>query len=184
VKPPVWLLDIDGVLNAMSTNLATHVWRQEDWVIGEAQGGNNIWKIAVRRQVCDFIREVHEKDLAEIRWHSTWQHQAENVAKLLDLPTFPVHPAPEFRHGHWASSSFDGTWWKLAGAERVLLEEDRPLVWTDDDIDYYLEDAKLTSLREFSQALLVCPDHKCGLVQKELDKIRKFLESFQTSQED
>lgn len=180
---PVWLLDIDGVLNAFSRDLATHVWPEDAWIVGEAEGGTNMWRMAIGRPVRDFILEVHEQGLAEVRWHSTWQHQSQNVAKLMELPMLAVHSAPEFRHGHWASSALDGTWWKLAGAERVLAEEQRPLVWTDDDIDYYLEKDKRAHLHSLPQTLLVSPDHKCGLTQKELDRIRVFLESFQTVQE-
>jgi len=180
---PIWLLDIDGVINVVSNDPAP-VWEDDEWITGEAQGNRYTWKIRAGRPVCDFIREVHDKGLAEIRWHTTWQHQAQNVADLLDLPTFPVHPAPEYRPGHWSSSTATGTWWKLPAAWRLLAEEQRPLVWTDDDIDIYLTDEQAFSLRNVaSGVLLVSPDHKCGLVQKELDKITVFLDSFQGTEE-
>ena len=45
--------------------------------------------------VVDFLIGVHEQDRAEIRWHTTWQHDAQNLANLVGLPTFPIAEAPE-----------------------------------------------------------------------------------------
>ncbi len=177
---PILLLDIDGVLNAIAKNLATHAWSEDDWITGEAQGNRFMWQIAASRSVCDFFRELHEEDLVEIRWHTTWQHQAEGVAGILGLPTFPVHEAPEFKPGHWYSSvSPHDVWWKLPGVYRAVTEG-RPVIWVDDDIDSYVNgEQRARLLRQDNAVLLICPDHKCGLVQKDLDKIKEFLESFQ-----
>lgn len=181
---PILLLDIDGVLNAIAKDLATHAWPEDDWIVGEAQGSRFMWQIAASRSVCEFLRELHKEDLVEIRWHTTWQHQAEGVAKILGLPTFPVHKAPEFRPGHWHSVSNSpdvpsrDVWWKLPGVYRAATEG-RPVIWVDDDIDAYVTDNQRARLLDQGAILLVCPDHKCGLVQRELNKIKDFVESFQ-----
>ncbi len=180
---PILLLDIDGVLNAIAKNLATHAWPEDDWIVGEAEGGPNVWSIAASGSVCDFFRELHEKDLVEIRWHTTWQHQAENVAKALGLPTFPVQEAPEYRPGHWYSGTGKDmgsrdVWWKLPSVYRAATEG-RPVIWVDDDIDSYVTGEQRARLLRHGATLLLCPDHKCGLVQKDLDKIKGFLESFE-----
>ncbi|MBF9129495.1 hypothetical protein I0C86_11020 [Plantactinospora sp. S1510] len=96
IPPPVWLLDIDGVLNAVTKTPDPNVWPLDQWSRGEASDGETEWPILFARPVADFIRQVHEEGRAEIRWHTTWQQEAGAVGKLLDLPTFPVQPSPEW----------------------------------------------------------------------------------------
>ena len=80
---PVWLLDIDGVLNAAAKKPDRNVWPAADWIEGRAhEAGGAAWRILAARPVVDFIRGVHEEGRAEIRWHTTWQHDAAAVAKL------------------------------------------------------------------------------------------------------
>src|SRR5262245_30167423 len=97
ISKPIWLLDFDGVLNAISKRPPTHVWPRDTWVVTEAKGREGVlWPILAAKPVLAFIREIHETGLAEIRWHSTWQQDTVNLSEALDLPVFPIQPAPEF----------------------------------------------------------------------------------------
>jgi hypothetical protein len=180
MRKPVWLLDIDGVINAVVRRggpVPRHMWADQ-WVDAKAEASlGETFRIVAATPVLDFIREVHEKDLAEIRWHTTWQHSAANVAELLDLPEFPVHEAPEFAAEMWFAGNPElGKWWKLPGAFRVVGVEQRPLVWTDDDVIQYTTKPQRAALRALQPSLLIDPWTSEGLAQVHLDKIRKFLE--------
>lgn len=171
LRRPVWLLDIDGVLNAATKKPDGSVWPAEQWVHGHAEGGGNRWPILFARPVADFILETHDKGRAEIRWHTTWQHDAGRVGKLLGLPDFPVHDAPEFR-------TLSTTWWKLPGALRVVEAEQRPLVWTDDDAanSWDLPPADRARLHDGAPTLIVAPSPNTGLTPKHLRQIDDFLD--------
>jgi hypothetical protein len=166
---PVWLLDIDGVVNAYGgrAKLPTHAWPEADWIVAKANGFH-IW---AARPVLEFIRETHESGAAEIRWHTTWQHDAQLLADALELPTFRVQPAPEF---HSYTQRAVG-WWKLPAAERVLMEEERRLVWTDDDATWSLHGGKEAALRQLGDVLVVAPSEQTGLCKSHLRLIREFL---------
>jgi hypothetical protein len=181
VKPPVWLLDIDGVLNAASRKPPGFVWPRDQWIQDRATVGRHSLPILAARPVVDFIRQVHEQGRAEIRWHSTWQHDAKAVADLLDLPDFPVQEAPE-----WPDSAHDEVWWKLPAVQRVARDgwqpefrQSRALVWTDDDaygID--LPERDVAALRSTCPLLLVVPQARLGLTPKHLREIDAFLDEF------
>ena len=180
-SPPVWLLDIDGVINAISKKPDRSVWPAHQWITGTANADGTDWPILAAQPVIDFIRDVHETGRAEVRWHTTWQHDAHNLAKLLDLPEFPVQDCPEFgeRRQGLAGAAWTPTragWWKLPAAERVVGEEGRALVWTDDDANTGLRDAGgPEALARFAPTLVVCPREHLGLTPKHLRAIDEFL---------
>lgn len=174
---PVWLLDIDGVVNAIGKGDPS-VWPKAQWRQGRAEATGQEWPITWAVPVVDFIRDAHESGRVEIRWHTTWQHEACNFAELVGLPVFAVADAPEFEE-QAAHAIAAGTpkWWKLPAAERVVREEQRPLIWTDDDITWslarYDADARL---RTHAPALLISPDQHTGLTPKRLRMIGDFLD--------
>lgn len=174
VTIPVWLLDIDGVLNAATRGKPpTHAWPADDWIDTKAMGEARTWRMLAARPVLDFIRDVHTAGRAEIRWHTTWQERAANVAEALDLPTFPVQYAPEFLDVE--DCLLRDQWWKLPAAQRVLTDEGRDLVWTDDDADWDLTADQRTSLGAAGRVLIVSPDVLTGLCRQHLRKIDAFL---------
>ncbi|MBF9129500.1 hypothetical protein I0C86_11055 [Plantactinospora sp. S1510] len=173
IPPPVWLLDIDGVLNAVTKTPDPNVWPLDRWSRGEASDGETEWPILFARPVADFLRQVHEEGRAEIRWHTTWQQEAGAVGKLLDLPAFPVQPSPE-----WAVQLRGETeeWWKIGAALRVAEAEGRSLVWTDDDAgSRHLRRRVRARLTSVVPCLIVVPSPRAGLTPKHLRKIDAFL---------
>lgn len=166
---PIWLLDIDGVINAATRKPPTHAWPADDWIdTRTTPGKGRSWRILAARPVLDYIRSVHESGTAEIRWHTTWQHDAQQVADALKLPTFAVQEAPEYLD---AERHLD-EWWKLPAALRVLAEG-RRLVWTDDDA----VDLTTTQMHQLNEAgaLVVSPAVETGLCRSHLRKIETFL---------
>jgi hypothetical protein len=177
--PPVWLLDVDGVLNAATKKPDRNVWPTDQWVHGRASDGRREFSILFARPVADFVRRVHDEGRAEIRWHTTWQHEAAAVGKLLGLPDFPVQKAPEFAEpdvGLVDGELVRRPWWKIGAALRVVEDEGRALVWTDDDaVAFSLDRATRYRLTSAKPCLIVAPSSTTGLTPKHLRQIDEFL---------
>lgn len=172
MKPPVWLLDIDGVINAVGRTVATNAWPKESWrqlrYRDRSSTGSGL-QITVALPVLDLIREVHEAGLAEVRWHTSWQDAAPRLAVELGLPVFAVAAAPEFHAGTRQG------WWKVPAVRRVLADEGRAVVWTDDDASHDLGHTERAELAALGRLLIVSPDPLTGLCKRHLAKISEFL---------
>ncbi len=171
---PLWLLDIDGVVNALGVTVPD-VWRRRDWVrriiVTEIpERGTMTLPILAARPVLDFIRSVHQRGTVEIRWHSTWRTAAVTAfAPALGLPmTIPISVAPE-----WSDPPSVG-WWKLPTAQRAIATG-RRLVWTDDDLRVFR--AETADLAVRADALLIGPAGQTGLTPRHLERIAAFLRS-------
>jgi hypothetical protein len=171
---PVWLLDVDGVLNAIATQPDRTVWPADQWLRTTAEAQGSDWPILAARPVLDLIREVHEQGLAEVRWHTTWQqHAVKTLAPALDLPEFPVQDDLGAVDGYFDDES--GTvryrWWKRPAAEHVVQVEGRRLIWTDDDISTHR-----SQLDALAEHLLIAPQTRLGLTPRHLRQIREHLD--------
>jgi hypothetical protein len=168
--PALWLLDVDGVVNAVAKNVVRDVYA--DWVCLDAKAGGQLFPIKAAQPVLDFLREVHESGLAQIWWHTTWQEDAPLLGKQLGLPEFGVWRAPE---SNWNYAEHRSQWWKTPGALRAKSIADEfgsKFVWTDDDIPYELSKIDRPA---FDGGLLVSPNQRHGLSPKELETIAAFL---------
>lgn len=176
---PVWLLDVDGVLNAVTPAPDPTVWPRAAWLDTSATADGARFPICAARPVLDFLSEVHVAGAAEIRWHTTWQHDAvTTLAPALGLPELPVQPAPEFHAP--AAVGYGGlargpAWWKLPAAERVVGEERRALLWTDDDLMFERGTAGLGAVDRCADRLLISPQTSLGLTPRHLREIRAWL---------
>lgn len=178
---PVLLLDVDGVVNALSKKIPQGIWPNGSWITGTAQDTEKReFPMLIARQVVEFINELHSSGVAEVRWHTTWQWAARNVAELAGFGTFEVTEAPEFDNYRTfqkqAILAGRPTWWKLPAAERVVQVEKRDLIWVDDDLPYeYMRKAQFDPLLGGEQqVLMIDPFPMTGLVAYEMEKIRKF----------
>ncbi|WP_191842044.1 hypothetical protein [Catellatospora chokoriensis] len=174
---PVWLLDIDGVINAVTDLPDRRVWPDQEWVRTSAPSKHDLeWPILAATPVLDFLRRVHEQGRAEIWWHSTWQHHSVNVGTALGLPVWPVRECPEFGSQDTALATplarTKQTWWKLPAALRVL-DEGRPLLWTDDDVRHQLRAADTRPWGD--RALVLAPPVEVGLTPRQLRRIDRWL---------
>lgn len=170
--PPVWLLDIDGVVNALARGPVQHSWPASDWVQHVVRAtipgsGRMVLPIFAARPVLDFVTRVQTSGAAEVVWHSTWREAAvTDLAPVLGLPSIPVSDAPE-----WTARPGE-LWWKLPAAQRVV-ESGRRLVWTDDDIPVVPD--QVADLVAHDDTLLIGPDPKTGLTPDHLAAIADFL---------
>lgn len=170
--PPVWLLDIDGVLNALAREPVTGSWPPDQWVQhvvpADIPGtGRMLLPIFVARPVLEFVARVARSGAAEVIWHSTWREAAvSDLAPVLGLPRLPISVAPE-----WTQRP-ESIWWKLPAARRVV-ESGRRLVWTDDDIAVVAD--QVGDLDARPDTLLISPEPRVGLAENHLQAIAAFL---------
>lgn len=182
MSKPVLLLDIDGVLNACSKSLPTHAWPKGDWGVGGLYGFHLKWA----KPVISWIKKIHTEDRAEIRWHTTWQENAHTFACLVGLPAFKVQPCPE-----WPKFQDNGAmlaaelimagqipWWKYPAAERIILEDKRPVVWIDDDIVSEVPRRARSALRKAGPVLFVNPSTQTGVCPNHMRQVDTFLDEF------
>lgn len=189
---PVMLLDIDGVINAYTRKPNRSIWPARSWRAGSAYCDPNPWPIMWSVDVVKFLTEVHESGRAEIRWHTTWQHEAKNLADLVGLPDFPVALAPEAPRGDLINGELiaarirDGlpAWWKYGAARRVIIEERRPLMWVDDDITHELTRRERDAMWMMGPVRFISPDRTTGLIPRHLREIDTFLKCFPTVDHD
>jgi hypothetical protein len=175
MKRPVWLLDIDGVINALANEYPTQIWPQGQWVTVHMDfGSEGTVRVDAAEPVLEFIRKVHAKRAAEIRWHTTWQKEALRLAEALDLPELWVQEAA-YEFDNREDYLRRDKWWKYPAAWRVVGQEKRPLVWTDDDI-VDLVQRDVNSLASAGQTLLIAPTSTYGLTKQQLGRIAEFLD--------
>ena len=186
---PVMLLDVDGVINAITKKPPTFAWPRGAWRTGKAIAHGEPWPITWSTRVINFLTGVHEEGRAEIRWHTTWQHDAQNLADLVGLPKFPVAEAPEVPRDNVPNGELiaarmrDGLpgWWKYGAARRVVIEEQRPLIWVDDDITRELTRRTRDNLANIGQVRYISPDSTTGLIPRHLSEIDAFLSRWPAS---
>lgn len=162
---PIWLLDVDGVLNA----LGTPHWDDESKREQIATDNGTFW-ITWSPQLMESIKKVADLGV-EIRWLTTWGHEAnKRLSGLFDLPEFPVEATTNSGY----TRSYD--WhWKYRAAQKVVIEK-RPIIWTDDDA---WDDDMKRQYRGFCEdnsipVLMLQPDLYHGLTPHHLLQIYAF----------
>lgn len=165
---PLWLLDVDGVINAV-THEPPDGYVQAD----VPDGRGRTWPITYRKDVIDFIGQLHETNLVEVRWLTTWCESARDfLAPALGLPEFQVEGSDDHLNpAHYR------TWWKSVTAQRLAAQEpERPLIWTDDDLAYSIRNRDVDWLDDWSGLrCLITTNTSTGLTDDELEQILGFL---------
>ena len=161
-ETPVWLLDIDGVINAYAYRQETPgAWPTYDFQMVD---GFPIW---MSPDIVAFIIRMHESGLVDIRWCTTWCDKAnELMSPAFGLPEFPVGGRPYYPSDRS---------WKGHAALEVVSKEKRDLIWTDDDaitreVRWHLERDDIDQ-----EMLLIAPKPTVGLTLEDCQTIEAFL---------
>ena len=167
MSKPIWLLDVDGVLNADSKKPPSHM--PYNWLVFDQKDSNGkTFPMLIAQEVVDFIDEM--SDIVDIVWCSTWQADANLIGKRIGLKGFTWidrnRPMLKKSHLHWKRATFE-----------ALQKTGGKIIWTDDDIRrFYFYPLKIS----FDNSLIVTPYLYEGLAPKHLDLIRSFVENGQT----
>lgn len=181
---PIWLLDVDGVLNAATRTPDAAAW--PTWRTGRATAAGGQWHITWAPPVVETIRRIHRAGVVDVLWLTTWEEAAnESLGPLLGLPELPVasrlRPGGSGRaaHGFVATRAGAGNrWWKLDVAQQILDGEPlRPLIWTDDDLSWE-PGARAWAEQRPSPTLLIAPATDVGLTAEHLAAIEAFCRDY------
>lgn len=157
-KPPIWLLDVDGVINA--SNPGWHAAPHKGYAYANGREFKIRWAPALIRR----IRDLHESGAVEIRWSTTWCDEADQLERLFKLP--------KLGRAFQIDDLYSVSEHKLAAAHEVIALG-RRLIWTDDGVvPFYrhLFEAEI----ETGEALLIAPRESKGLQPDHLDAIEAF----------
>lgn len=166
MNKPIIALDVDGALSPVTTAGDELDPKLKAWD-SYSQGSPKSFEAWIADGVLDFLKSVHEKGRAEIRWHTSW---GSAVHWSLE---------PDFGLPHWeripeVSST---KWWKLAALEEVHQSNpETRIVWIDDDISKKVRHKKVDELFN-GKCFTVSPNKRIGLTPKHLQQIDDFLMS-------
>ncbi len=156
----MWLLDVDGVINATRPGWSAAPRRGMAYCLGD--GYQMRWAPGLVRR----IREVAAGGDVTVRWCTTWCAEAEQLERLFGLP--PLERA--WREPISAGAAPTA---KLVAARAVLAGGQR-LVWTDDDA-LPGDSAVREALTAGGRALLIAPRPNRGLQPEHVEAIASFL---------
>lgn len=188
---PLWLLDIDGVLNAFlpagpSTAVYTSnptlrppertftppSWAWSDYRTYRAPhprfDNENLINVRVSPELITRIAALHNNNLVEIVWATTWGTNAQRFADTVGLPTFPAIEA------HLRMDSL--SWFKHQAAYSVAASR-RPMIWTDDmeiSSRFAANNENRLDFTPKQQHLLIAADERYGLLPDDITTIEAF----------
>lgn len=158
---PVWLLDVDGVLNA--NRPGWHAAPRRAHVVDSA---GHDWVIRWAPELIMCVRRLITLGRVEVRWCTTWCPDADRLEALWSLPSLgrAFDTVPKGR--------FTGDI-KLAAAREVLASG-RRLIWTDDMVvptfgPLYDE------LTADGRGLLIRPESRIGLTPEHMAMIEEWV---------
>ena len=166
MKPPIWFLDIDGVINSIGVPMPDSGVNPNSYEKIDVSMTNGVtWPIVYSRTLVGFINELNRTGLVEVHWLTTWQQEARLAfAPAVGLDRFFAYDEV---------LDLRTTCWKEAVVRETLASTDRPYLWTDDDLERPIREAMM---RDFSRdCLMIRPSFNPGLNDEHLDDIRSFL---------
>lgn len=157
---PVWLLDVDGVLNIDEPSWGAELTE------GYARDDDRGYEMRWVAPAIDRVRALAKAGTVDIRWCTTWCAWAEELEQLWDLPQL----------GRAFLDKVNGRVAMLAkqAAARQVRQGGRRLIWTDDDVTP-VAGRLFEELTAGRQALLIQPDFRIGLQPEHFDLIEAFV---------
>jgi hypothetical protein len=161
---PVWLLDVDGVLNAPAAR-----WGDRPRSASALHTGVK-YRMTWAPELVAELGRLHRDGAVELRWATTWVDESAQLEELFRLPTLSTAFA-----GLGPSPAVKTPALKIAAALLVLEQEGRPLIWTDDDAIPARGPLRERIDAAAPPALLIAPDPRYGLQPDDLEAVAAFL---------
>ncbi len=161
---PVWLLDVDGVVNT-----SRNAWSEAPhnamvtWTGGQGVGPVGYkfhWSPTLLRR----IHRVRADGLVELVWCTTWCAEAQRLEAIFKLPRL------KRAFDCYTKSQMDAWNYKVGAADQVLAAG-RRLIWTDDDIPTF---GPLRDRFTRDDALLITTVARRGLTPEHMNEIEAF----------
>jgi hypothetical protein len=156
---PVWLLDVDGVINATKPGWGAAPCQATAYADGAG------WRMRWAPALIDRIRALIDAEAVEVRWCTTWCPWAGQLEDMWRLPQLE-RAFREPINGPAAAVA------KLAAARQVLAEG-RRLIWTDDQ-EVPTCGPLYDELTADGRGLLIRPSSRRGLQPEDMSKIEMF----------
>lgn len=169
---PIFLLDVDGVINCFPARIPRRDRPAPDALhTFEADG----FPINVRLTVVSWLQELAQSGRVDIRWLTTWGHNANHsLVPHLGLPELQV----QAEERDWPNLH-KSRWWKLEAVKQLAAEQpDRPVIWVDDEISHWRTAIEFIGHRhekDISLLLGLSPDEDRGLSDLHMELIDRFL---------
>lgn len=159
---PIWLLDVDGVINASRAGWGSPPNRRH----AISQGRQYALKYSA--ELVKAIRTVHNEGLAEVRWCTTWCPDADQLERLWGFP-----PLIRMWDEYPSSGYVDDL---KRSAARDVLAQGRRLIWTDDEVTPLPDSSPqlYAELTNIGRALLIRPNSGRGLRPNDITEIINF----------
>lgn len=161
---PVWLLDVDGVVNAAAPRWGAPPRRASAIHTGET------FRMSWAPELVDALGGLHRAGRVELRWATTWVDESRQLERLFGLPELATAFA-----GLGPSPAVKTPALKIAAALLVLEQERRPLIWTDDDAIPARGPLRQAIESAGPPTLLIAPDPRYGLQPEDLAAVTAFL---------
>lgn len=122
------LMDVDGVLNDF------HEPSNPTYTTFEAENG---FQIAYDETILERIVNLHTKGVAEVKWLTTWCHDANNMLR----ETFGFAEDLEVvGYSLWKKPLSWDRWWKLDATYKYGLQHPAEfIIWIDDELKHHTQ---------------------------------------------
>lgn len=163
---PVWLMDVDGVLNALRPDPSRHV-------ITEACAEGRWFSIAYDPAVIHRLSRLHKDGVIEIRWLTTWCDDANrSLADAIGMPQLIVEGASRYR----TMGYMEHRWWKEPAAHEVVRHDpSRMVIWSDDELDSRIVTGQVPWVSARTNVITITPDRWAGLTLDEVERVVRAL---------
>src|SRR3954469_4302992 len=155
MKDTIWLLDVDGVINANRAGWSSAPFKGKAYYKGVA------WPMRWSPYLISRIRAVHKNPSVEILWATSWCGHTDQLEELFKLPAL---------RSAWPMRMYDVD--KQDAAESVV-DQGKRLIWTDDEA--IPETGVLRDKLEDAKSLLIVPRSNRGLRPEHLDLIDDYV---------
>lgn len=159
--PPIWLLDVDGVINATKPGWSEAPFRDT------ATSDGREYVIRWAPSLMNRIRHLAATRAVEIRWCTTWCADAHELENIFKLPTLGRAFTQSVTTREEAKDA------KLAAVNDALTTG-RRVIWTD-DIEVPLFGDLFAGFIDAGKLLLIAPNARQGISPEEMDVIEKFI---------
>lgn len=179
---PVWLLDFDGVVNAISSKGGKSVWPiWETARVPHPSYPTKTLPLLWSPAVVDTIRHAVDAGV-DVRWLTTWREHTKTLPEVIHgLPDIPW--LDESVLSDEVASTLDpdqrmaSGMWKFEVA-RAYVPDDAPLLWTDDSywIMSWSKEVPAWVSKRGAPTELIQPTETLGLVQRQVRAIREWID--------